>query len=149
MAARYAVDTNVLLRLSRHTHPQHKLIATAMRRLVQRDVGFCFTPQNLGEFWNASTRPQMQNGFGLSIDETDAQVQAIERNMTLLVEDEQVYPVRRRLLRSQQVQGAQVHDAHLAATLEVHGVSHLLILNGKDFRRFAGLTPVHPEEVLP
>jgi len=50
MALRYAVDTNVLLRLSHKEHPQHELIATALRRLVARQVELCFTPQNLGEF---------------------------------------------------------------------------------------------------
>jgi predicted nucleic acid-binding protein len=63
MAMRYAIDTNVLLRLSHRNHPQHSLIATAMRALVGRDVEICFTPQNLGEFWNASTRPPERNGL--------------------------------------------------------------------------------------
>jgi predicted nucleic acid-binding protein len=48
MALRYAVDTNVLLRLSHRDHLLHSLITTAMRRLVARDVELCFTPQNVG-----------------------------------------------------------------------------------------------------
>ena len=92
MAQRYAVDTNVLLRLSHRNHPQHSLITTAMRRLVGRDVELCFTPQNVAEFWNVSTRPLDRNGFGLSIDETEVHIQSIERTMTLLPETEQVYP---------------------------------------------------------
>ncbi|MGH9397919.1 MAG: type II toxin-antitoxin system VapC family toxin [Terriglobia bacterium] len=149
MALRYAIDTNVLLRLAQRNHPQHGVIATALRRLVAREVELCFTPQNLGEFWNVSTRAVERNGFGLSIQETDAHVQAIERTMTLLAEDERVYRVWRRLLLSYDVRGVQVHDAHLAATLEVHGVTHLLTFNGEDFKRFPSLIPVHPGEVQP
>jgi len=51
MALRYAVDTNVLLRLTQRNHPLHSVITTALHRLVGRDVELCFTPQNLGEFW--------------------------------------------------------------------------------------------------
>jgi predicted nucleic acid-binding protein len=147
MASRYAVDTNVLLRLSRKEHPQHELIATALRRLVARQVELCFTPQNLGEFWNVSTRPRERNGLGLSIEETEAQIVAIERRMTVLPEDRRVYLVWRQLLVSQNVRGVQVHDAHLAAVLEVHEVAHLLTFNGPDFRRFANVSAVHPQEV--
>ncbi len=67
--------------------------------------------------------------------------------MTLLPEDSTVYSVWRRLLVEHDIRGVQVHDAHIAATLEVHGVSHLLTYNGDDFKRFRGLIPVHPEEV--
>jgi len=147
MALRYAVDTNVLLRLSHKEHPQHELIATALRRLVARQVELCFTPQNLGEFWNVSTRPRERNGLGLSIEETEAQIGAIERRMTVLPENRRVYLVWRQLLVSQNVRGVQVHDAHLAAVLDVHEVAHLLTFNGPDFRRFANLHAIHPRDV--
>lgn len=149
MAVRYAVDTNVLLRLSYRKHPQYSLIETALRRLVARDVELCFTPQNLGEFWNASTRPRDRNGFNLSTQETVLHVGAMERIMTLLPEDERVYRVWRRLLLLHDVRGVQVHDAHLAAALAVHDVNYLLTFNAADFKRFANLKAGHPEEVQP
>ena len=147
MALRYAVDTNVLLRLSHADHPQHELIAIALRRLVARQVELCFTPQNMGEFWNVSTRPRERNGLGLSIEETEAHVGSIERRMTILQEDRRVYLAWRRLLVSQNVRGVQVHDAHLAAVLEVHDVVHLLTFNGPDFKRFTNLSAIHPQDV--
>jgi predicted nucleic acid-binding protein len=110
-------------------------------------VELCFTPQNLGEFWNVSTRPQERNGLGLSIEETEAHVGSIERRMTILQEDRRVYLAWRRLLVSQNVRGVQVHDAHLAAVLEVHNVVHLLTFNGVDFKRFANLSAIHPQDV--
>ena len=149
MALRYAVDTNVLLRLSNRKHPHHEVITTALRRLVARDVELCLTPQNVGEFWNVSTRPLERNGLGLSVEETDAHISSIERRMTLLQEDSRVYMVWRRLLLSNDVRGVQVHDAHLAAALEVHDVTHLLTFNGVDFKRFTSLIPLHPQEVQP
>jgi predicted nucleic acid-binding protein len=76
-------------------------------------------------------------------------IQSIQRTMTFLPEDERVYSVWHRLLFSHDVRGVQVHDAHLAAALEVHGVTHLLSFNGADFKRFASLIAVHPEQVQP
>jgi hypothetical protein len=35
------------------------------------------------------------------------------------------------------------------AVLEVHGVSHLLTFNGRDFKRFSTILSVHPQEVQP
>jgi predicted nucleic acid-binding protein len=147
MALRYAVDTNVLLRLSVRSHPHYELIRTAMRRLADRDVEFCYTAQNLGELWNVSTRAPEKNGFGLSIEETEAHVRAIESAMTFLPDSEGAYRGWRRLLLTHLVRGVQVHDAHLAAVLEAHGVKHLLTLNAEDFKRYSFVSAVHPKDV--
>ncbi len=149
MALRYAVDTNVLLRLFHKALPQHELIADALRRLVAQQVELCLTPQNIGEFWNVSTRPLERNGLGLSTEETNAHVVTIERRMTMLPEDNRVYLAWRRLLIAHDVRGVQVHDAHIAAVLEVNKITHLLTFNGPDFKRFPNLISVHPGEVQP
>ncbi len=86
------------------------MIETALRSLVARGAELFFTPQNLGEFWNVSTRPIERNGLGLSIQDTYARVQAIERTMTLLPEDLRTYHAWQRLLLLQEVRGVQVHD---------------------------------------
>jgi len=45
------------------------------------------------------------------------------------------------------VSGAQVHDARLAAVMSANNVTYLLTLNPRDFERFTGLTPVHPDDL--
>jgi predicted nucleic acid-binding protein len=45
------------------------------------------------------------------------------------------------------VMGAQVHDARLAAAMSAHKLTHILTLNGSDFKRFPGITSVHPDSV--
>jgi predicted nucleic acid-binding protein len=117
-------------------------------RLSDRDVELCYASQNLGEFWNVSTRPLDRNGFGLSITETDRRFEAVVENMTLLREVDAVFPTWLRLMKAHEVRGIQVHDAHLAAVLEVHGVPHLLTFNGSDFKRFPGVNAEHPREIL-
>ncbi len=145
--SRCAVDTNILLRLSHKQHPLNPLIETALRALESQQVELCYTTQSLGEFWNASTRPLSSNGLGFPSSLVDRHLKAIESKMALLPEDPAVYAVWRRLLLEQNVSGVQVHDAHIAATLEVHGVSHLLTFNVEDFKRFPAIIAVHPDEL--
>jgi predicted nucleic acid-binding protein len=50
----------------------------------------------------------------------------------------------RRLVRDHQVSGRQVHDAHLVATMLVHGITHILTFNGQDFARYAEIDVIDP-----
>lgn len=129
----YLIDTNILLRLSKRTDPLHELIKGAVERLVHMGSELCCTPQNVSEFWNVCTRPSNRNGFGLSVVETDARVRTIEQTMTLLPDNEQIYPEWRRLVVRNGVSGVQVHDARLAAAMHVHGVQNILTLNPAGF----------------
>src|SRR3990172_2974008 len=102
-------------------------------------------PQNASEFWNVCTRPVDRNGFGLSVHETDQRLQVIERTITVLPDNERIYPEWRRLVVRHSVSGVQVHDARLAAAMHVHGISHILTLNQPDFERYASITVMHPQ----
>jgi predicted nucleic acid-binding protein len=80
--------------------------------------------------------------------EADERAQRIERAFTLLPDNELIHPQWRRLVLDQAVSGAQVHDARLVAAMHVHGVTHLLTLNVRDFARYPGITVVHPQTLL-
>lgn len=141
------VDTNILLRITRRSDPQHKIVDTALARLAEQGTALRFTHQNIAELWNAMTRPVGRNGLGLTALETEREVRAIEVGMSLLPDSEAVYREWRRIVVQHSVSGVQVHDARLAAAMYVHGVSHILTLNVTDFSRFEGLTAVHPGSV--
>jgi len=141
------VDTNVLLRMTRHADPQHQLIAMALAQLIGQGTTLHYTHQNIAELWNVMTRPIARNGLGLSTSEAETEVRAIERGMTLLPDSEAVYQEWRKIILRYAVSGVQVHDARLAAAMYVHGVRHILTLNVADFSRFVGLTPLHPNEL--
>jgi predicted nucleic acid-binding protein len=138
------VDTNILLRVTRRSDPQHQLVDTALARLAGQGTTLHYTHQNIAELWNAMTRPAARNGLGLSVGDAERQVHAIEAGMSLLPDGEAVYREWRRIVVQYGVLGVQVHDARLAAAMYVHGVSHILTLNVADFSRFSGLTAVHP-----
>ncbi|MGB8060411.1 MAG: PIN domain-containing protein [Candidatus Sulfotelmatobacter sp.] len=141
------VDTNILLRMTRRSDPQHQLVDTALARLASQGTIFYYTHQNIAELWNAMTRPAVRNGLGLSVSEAEQEVRAIEGGMSFLPDSEAVYREWRRIVVRYGVLGVQVHDARLAAALYVHGVSHILTLNVADFNRFSGLTPLHPNGI--
>lgn len=61
------IDTNILLRMTRRSDPQHQLVET-QRSLNSPAKGLFFTThQNIAELWNAMTRPLVRNGFGLTV----------------------------------------------------------------------------------
>src|SRR6266566_9747595 len=138
------VDTNILLRISRRSDPQHMLVDAALARLAGQGTTLFCAHHNIAELWNAMTRPIARNGLGLTVADADLVVQAIESGMSLLPDNEAVYRESRRIVVQYGVSGVQVHDARLAAAMYVHHVDHLLTLNVADFSRLTGLTAVHP-----
>lgn len=145
--SRCLVDTNILLRISRQSDAQHKLIAEALRELERQGTTLCYTLQNIAEFWNVCTRPVENNGYGLTISETSKRVEYIERTMTLLSDTDGVYTIWRQLVVEHGVRGVQVHDARLAAIMQVHAVPSLLTLNRPDFSRFVDVQVIHPAQL--
>jgi predicted nucleic acid-binding protein len=141
------VDTNILLRMTRRSDPQHQLVDTALARLASQNTIFHYTHQNIAELWNAMTRPVIRNGLGLTVVEAEQQVRAIERGMSFLPDSEAVYREWRRIVVENEIVGVHVHDARLAASMRVHGVSHILTLNVKDFGHFNGLASLHPSSI--
>ena len=141
------LDSNILLRISNSDDPRHAAISHALHVLAGRRVRLCYTSQTLGEFWNASTRPLDKNGFGLGVAETDRLARVIERDFEFLADSQEVHDRWRGLLVLHGIQGVQVHDARLAASMYVHGVAQLLTFNIRDFRRFDGLRIFHPDEL--
>lgn len=60
---------------------------------------------------------------------------------------EQIHAEWRRLVVTHSVVGVKVHDARLVAAMHVHGLTHLLTLNERDFARYPGITVVQPQQV--
>lgn len=144
----FLADTNILLRFVEPHDPDYAIVRSAADHLVNRGEELCYASQNLVEFWNVCTRPVTRNGFGLSTAETNERAQIIEAELRLLPDGEHVHAAWRRLVVHYSVAGTQVHDARLVASMLVHGVSHILTLNDRDFARYSGISAVHPRSVV-
>jgi predicted nucleic acid-binding protein len=143
----YLADTNVALRWTRSSDPDHALARAAVTALRQRGEQVLITPQNLIEFWNVATRPLTRNGFGLTPAPAEQEVVRLEAFFPLLPDTPAIYSEWRRLVVTIGVSGVQVHDARLVAVMRVHGLAHILTFNTVDFTRFPGITVVHPRDV--
>ena len=117
----YLVDTNVLLRFSRHEDPGYQIVREAVHKLEEGGHELQTTLQNFAEFWNASTRPAERNGFGRTPVETNDLLQDLEEAFPLLSDSADMYPVWKQLVIDYNVLGVQVHDARLVAAMIVHG----------------------------
>jgi predicted nucleic acid-binding protein len=141
------VDTNILLRMTRHSDPQHKVVANSLALLSEHGTALYYTHQNIAELWNVMTRPADRNGLGFKVTEAEREVEAIEAGMSLLADGEAVYREWRRIVTQYDILGVRVHDARPAAAMYVHRIGHILTLNVSDFVRFPGLTALHPSSM--
>lgn len=105
------------------------------------------TPQNLIEFWNASTRPRDRNGLGLTPAEASYEVDRIRSFFRFAEDTPAIFDEWLRLVREAGVSGVKVHDARLVAVMRAHGLTHLLTLNPQDFARYTGISVVEPRQL--
>ncbi len=143
-------DSGILLRLLEPTDPLYVIIDQAVRLVHARGDRIVIAPQNVAEFWNVCTRPATaRGGYGLSIAETDRRLTIIEAVFAVLSEPPGAYRLWRSLVTTHAVQGKQVHDARLVALMQAHALTHILTLNGSDFTRYPGITPMDPASLAP
>lgn len=144
----YLVDTCVLLRFSYFADPRHQIAQDAVNKLDAEGHQLQTTSQNLVEFWNVSTRPIAQNGFGGTPSETEQFLEKLERLFPLLPDSPEVYPTWRRLVVQYGVSGKEVHDARLVALMITHNVTRILTFNTADFTRYSpeGIVAVNPAD---
>ena len=138
------IDSNILIFSVQHGHPRQEESINAVESCFQKEGAACIFLQNVTEFWNVCTRPVQNNGLGLSSLETERRLACLESVLTFLHDRPEVYREWRRLVVQHEVKGVQVHDARLAAGMIVYGIDRILTYNARDFKRYAGLTVVHP-----
>jgi predicted nucleic acid-binding protein len=146
-ATPYLVDSNILLRWVKPDHSDYLLVVSAIDSILRRGDVLCYTSQNVGEFWNTCTRPLDRNGYGISPQETDRRAKFFEEKLRLLPDGLAVHEEWRKLLVTHTVSGVQVHDARLAAAMQVHGVKRILTFNDRDFVRYTEIEAIHPRSI--
>ena len=143
----WAVDTNVLLRMTDVGHTAQPIAEHALKLLGQRESLRLF-PQTLIEFWALATRARVDNGLALTIADAEIQLGRLKRMFVLLDDTPEVFSAWEGIVSRYQVIGKQSHDAHLVAAMLAHGVTHLLSFNDRDFKRYREITVVNPQDVV-
>jgi outer membrane phospholipase A len=101
----YLADSNVLLRWIKPDDRDYPLVVSAIDATLQRGAVFCYTSQNVAEFWNTCTRPLDRNGYGLSPQEADRRARFFEDKLRLLPDSLAVHQEWRKLLVVSNVSG--------------------------------------------
>ena len=144
----YLADTNILLRFLLLNDPAYPAIRHSVRTLKARGEQIVATPQNMAEFWNVCTRPiTVRGGLGLSVAATEMRLRLLERHFPVLPDSPAIYEKWKTLVLAHRVRGVNVHDARLVAAMMIHGVTHILTANVKDFQRYPDITVVAPNEI--
>jgi predicted nucleic acid-binding protein len=137
------IDTNVLLRRMQPDHEHHGIAVESVARYLAAGEPVYFTPQNIAEFWSVATRPVASNGLGFSPATALAEVNKIERVLTVLPDSPSIYPEWKRLILEHSVTGVRAHDARLVPVMNVHGVRRILTFDRDDFADY-GVEVVYP-----
>ena len=143
----YLVDTNILLRSCQPDHPMYKSATTAVEILLLQGESLHLVPQNIVEFWNVATRPLDKNGLGMTPEEANIEVVKFETLLPVKLDIPKIHQQWRSLVLSYGVKGVNVHDARLTAAAIVHGLTHVLTFNVRDFKRYSEITAVHPDDI--
>ncbi|MEJ5252253.1 MAG: PIN domain nuclease [Chthonomonadetes bacterium] len=109
------VDSNVLLRLSDLSSPQHPICRQAMLECIRKGIPLTVCTQILIEFWSVSTRPLDVNGLNRTMDDTYQSCLDILNFALFLPEPEDIFDRWLDLVHRYEVRGKQVHDARLVA----------------------------------
>ena len=140
------VDTSVLVRTQDKASDKRQACIEAIRILGAEDKAH-ICAQVLIEMWSVITRPAPVNGLGFTPSRADIAVGKLIRTLSLLPEPPDIALRWRALAKEVQVSGRQVHDARLVAFMHFHGLPEIVSLNADDFRRYRGITAIHPNDV--
>ncbi len=142
---RCMIDTNVLVYSTISSGPWHREARQKLITLVNAGTELCLTPQVVREYLVVLTRGDI---FEKRFTAEDAlgELEAILPAFALLDETEETVHCLRNLIQRYQVRGKTIHDANIAATMLVHGVTRLMTYNPGDFRRFQEIT-IEPIQV--
>jgi predicted nucleic acid-binding protein len=125
------------------------VVNRAVAKLMAQNEALCIAPQNLVEFWAVATRPLDAKPPGLGMDLRDAlkELSSLRSLFRVLPYTPQVLSAWERIIVAQGVSGRQTHDAHLVAMMQVHSVASILTFNDRDFRRYPGMSVLHPAQI--
>lgn len=139
-----AVDTNVLVYAHRADSPWNEVAARKVASLAEGRASWAIPWPCLHEFFAIVTHPRIYKPPtppSRTIDQIEAWLES--PSLVLLGETGGYWPGLRALLEGGRIEGAQVHDARIAALCLLHGVDELWSVD-RDFSRFPDLRVRNP-----
>jgi predicted nucleic acid-binding protein len=129
------LDTSLLVAATVEAHPSHVAAAEFVDDAVSPAAELNMSPQVCREFLAVLTR-QPVSGRTFTVDEAHSALSVWMTGCEILEESEAVLLECLHLTRRHAVQGKQVHDCNIVATMRVHGLRALATRNPNDFKRY-------------
>jgi len=139
-----AVDTNILVYAHREDSPWHKAAYGRVAELAEGRAAWAMPWPCIHEFLAIVTHPRIYNPptpLETALRQVEAWLEA--PGLVLLGETGAYWLGLRARLVGGRVEGAQVHDARVAALCDLHGVEELWTAD-RDFSRFPGMKVRNP-----
>ncbi len=143
----YLSDTSVVLRLSQPHHPLSSVVRKCLKKLEKDGEELVIVPQVVVEFWTVATRPTDVNGLGFTTEQTEKELESLQRLFKVLPENEKIFEEWKTLVVKYKVAGKPTHDARIAAAMIVHKIDNILTLNSGDFKRFTEIKAIKPQDI--
>lgn len=144
--AKAFVDTNILLRAISPRLSLHQTCETLIYKMWADDVELWISRQVIREYLVQVTHSRTFE-TPLTSEAVLEQVQTIRTLFSVANETALVTTQLLDLIATYPVQGKQIHDGNIVATMLAYGIDTLLTLNASDFRRFEDrITLIIPEE---
>lgn len=138
------VDTNILVAAHRRDHEWHERAAARVRELAEGSAQWAIPWACLHEFLAIVTHPRIfrpPTSLEQAIDQVDAWHET--RRLILISEPAGYWQTLCKNLTAGRMAGPRVHDARVAATCVINGVSELWTAD-RDFSRMSGLKVRNP-----
>lgn len=145
---RTLLDTNILLRAHQPSSPHFHSAVNAVMALINAGHRPCISSQSIYEFLAVATRPVSENGLGMPHPDADALLAKLLVGIEVVYDSSALVSELRRLVVAHRVTGKKVHDTRLVAAMRVNAIDQLLTFNDSDFRRFADIRVLTPDQVL-
>jgi predicted nucleic acid-binding protein len=131
------IDTNTLIRATVVTAPDHNETSAVLKRLWEAKITLWVSTQVLREYAAVLTRPQTYTSPAPS-KIIAGELRVFQNQFNVAEDSKQVSERLITLMETIPVGGKQIHDANIAAAMQVYRISHLLTFNPNDFERFKG-----------
>ena len=136
MGDRVFLDTNIVLRALLSQMDLHTDVDAMVKKMTREGKEFWISGQIIREFMVQATHPRTLQ-VPLTINDVVRELELVKPLFTVADETSVVRDTLIQLVKQYPIQGKQIHDANIVATMLAHNIPNLFTLNVADFKRFA------------
>jgi len=124
--------------------PLQALVERAVDHIFDSGENIYFTPQVARESWAVLTRPKNVGGYAQTSSEASKFIEEAGLAFAFIPDVPDIYTRWIEIVKIHDVAGRQVHDAYHVAAMMTHGLTQILTLDERDFRRYPEITVANP-----